>query len=83
MDLVDQPYLTEESHHASVYSTKPTTDCHRYHLVILLDHLVQHVPVLMALVFLPCPAIQMFSNSHFSPGQLLNGTLYVVTAVLV
>ena len=75
MGLVGQPYLAEESHRASVHSTKPTTDCRRYHVIILLNHLVQHVPLLMVLVFLPCPATQMFTNFHFSPGQLLNETL--------
>jgi hypothetical protein len=72
--LIDgQPYLAGENHRAYAHSTKPTTTCHRYHAITLLNHLVQHVPLLMVLVFLPCPATQMFSNSHFFPGQLLIG----------
>jgi len=63
----------DESHCASVHSTKPTTGCYQYRLIILLIYLVQHVPLLMVLVSWPCPATQMLSNFHFSSGQLLNG----------
>ena len=67
--------LAGENHRAYAHSTRPTTTCHQYHSITLLNHLVQPVPLLMVLVFLPCPAAQMFSNSHFSPGQLLIGML--------